>query len=150
MRAFAYCEGDVFLVPLRDGGRALGVVARANTKKGIVAGYFFKGFPDHVNDYSELGLTPSHATKILIFGDLSLRNGAWIVASHLKGWRAEDWPIPKFVREDPFTKRTYLISYAEDDPSVELSEEPFSGNPLDYPKAGLAGAGFVEKVLTEL
>ncbi|CCF97964.1 Imm26 family immunity protein [Ralstonia solanacearum] len=150
MSVSTYKEGDVFLVPLGDGARALGVVARANKKKGIVVGYFFKGLPEGVADYTELGLTPGRATKVLRFGDLGLMEGNWTVVAHLNDWRAEEWPMPKFVREDPFTKRACLVSYADDDPSVELGEEPFAGNPMDYPKAALAGAGFVEKLLAKL
>jgi len=150
MSTSTYKLGDVFLVPLGDEGRALGVVARANKKKGIIVGYFFKGLPDNMTDYTALGLTPSRAIKILRFGDLALMEGNWPVVSHLKDWQSEEWPMPKFVREDPFTKRAWLVSYADDDPSVELGEEQFAGNPMDYPKASLAGAGFVEKLLTKL
>ncbi|MDC6292689.1 Imm26 family immunity protein [Ralstonia pseudosolanacearum] len=150
MSASRYKDGDIFLVPLGDGAHALGVVARANRAKGIVVGYFFKGLPEGVTDYSQLDLVSGCATKVLRFGDLALVEGNWPVVSHLKNWRAEEWPMPKFVREDPFTKQVWLVSYIDDDPSVELSEEQFAGNPTDHPRAGVAGAGFVEKLLTKL
>ncbi|MDC6180490.1 hypothetical protein C2I33_21285 [Ralstonia solanacearum] len=150
MSTVKYQEGDIFLVPLSDGACALGVVARANKKKGIVVGYFFKGIVDNVADYSVLDLVADRATKVLRFGDLALLEGNWPIVSRLKDWHSEEWPMPKFIREDPFTKRVWLISYKDDDPGVELSEEQFLGEPANHPRAGVAGAGFVEKLLTKL
>ncbi|AXV81373.1 Imm26 family immunity protein [Ralstonia solanacearum] len=150
MSSHTYKEGDVFFVPLGGGECALGVVARANRKKGIVVGYLFKGFPENAPDYTTLDLAADCIVKILRFEDLALTKGNLPIVFHLKDWHAEEWPIPKFVREDPFTKRACFVSYADDDPSIELGEEPFAGNPMDYPKAGLAGAGFVEKLLAKL
>ena len=40
----SYREGDWFAVPLRDGGYAAGLIARANPK-GVLLGYFFGNIP---------------------------------------------------------------------------------------------------------
>jgi hypothetical protein len=48
MENIKYREGDWFAVPLRNGGFAVGLVARANPKAALL-GYFFgpktKGYP---------------------------------------------------------------------------------------------------------
>jgi hypothetical protein len=146
-----YHEGDLFAVPMRDGGYAIGLVARMNGE-GPVLGYFFGGRYDHVPDAAELrGHSTDEAIFAKIFGDLGLIRGAWPVAGRLPGWRRDDWPMPAFGRREPLTGRCFRVEYADDDPASLQGEMPISPEELEHlPEDGLAGVGFIETPLSWL
>ena len=84
-----YKEGDLFAVPLPDGGYAIGIVARAARKrnKGILLGYFFGSRRSEIPSIHELTtLTPKDAVYVCRLGDLGLFNGTWSVIGQLPGW----------------------------------------------------------------
>src|SRR6266478_2941838 len=123
-----YSEGTVFLVPLRTGGYARGVVARASSKGKVLLGYFFG--PRLVSsDAGELGdLDPAKAILRVRFGDLGLINGEWTIRSRIVRWNRSEWPMPDFLREDPFgMKKTVRVHYSDLDPSRVEAEYP-AGN----------------------
>ena len=67
-----YSEGDVFAVPLTQGGYALGVVARAPKKGPVLLGYFFRDlFSTLPNESRAKNLRAIDAIKIKKFGDLA-------------------------------------------------------------------------------
>lgn len=146
-----YKEGDVFAVPLRDGGYAVGVVARSKGQ-GPVLGYFFG--PRHavvpeLDDVAQL----EAVDHVLVqkFGDLNLIRGKWQVLGALPGWRREEWPMPAFGRHEALTGRYLRVEYADDDPNsrpreVEITRHEFERLAED----GLAGFGFIETRLTRL
>jgi hypothetical protein len=146
-----YQEGDLFAVPLRDGGYGVGLAARAGGD-GVVAGYFFGQRFDEPPQPAELGgLTRDEAVWVKSFGDLGLIEGAWPVLGQIPGWRRDEWPMPVFGRKDALTGRLLRVDYGDDDPNsspreTAVSEEEFAQLAED----GLAGAGFVEKRLTRL
>jgi len=70
-----YSEGSVFLVPLRDGGYARGVVARAGPKGKILMGYFFGPRLATRDDMPLSDLAPAQAILRMRFADLGLING---------------------------------------------------------------------------
>lgn len=147
-----YQEGDWFAVPLRDGGYAPGLVARAAPGGKIVLGYFFGPRRDQVPTLSELG--PLHATDAVLiaqFGDLGLIEGSWPIIGHFDVWNRKTWPMPRFARTDAVSGQARLVEYADDDPSHEMAVTPLAGDTLiDQPKDGLLGAGAVELRLTKL
>jgi hypothetical protein len=58
--------------------------------------------------------------------------------------------MPPLVRYEELTGRTFRVIYDQDDPGKKVREELVSpGTDEQGPKDGLAGAGFVEKVLTK-
>ncbi len=69
---------------------------------------------------------------------------------HLPNWDKGDWPTPKFVRQDPLSKKAWLISYDDNDPGIEVGEERCDFDVAGYERASLCGAGFVEIALTKL
>jgi Immunity protein 26 len=146
-----YQEGDVFAVPLRDGGYGVGVVARASSK-GPVLGYFLGPRRDDVPELSEVeDLEAVDNVLVQKFGDLGLIRGKWPLIGHLPGWRREQWPMPAFGRHEELTGRYLRVEYADDDPNsrpreVEISRDEFEHLPED----GLAGFGFTEARLTRL
>ena len=146
-----YAEGDVFAVPLRDGGYAVGVVARMDSR-GSVLGYFFGEHYDEPPALAEISdLNPVDNIWIKIFGDLGLIRGKWPVLGQLSGWSRERWPMPSFGRHEELTDRYFCVEYADDDPNSQPREREISQAEFAYlPEDGLAGFGFVETRLTTL
>jgi hypothetical protein len=151
VKKLTYKEGDVFAVPLRDGGFSLGIVARSPRHGKVLLGYFFPGKLPAVPKPPDLPvLLPENAMKVVRFGDLSLMTGEWPIIGSLQNWDRDDWPMPKFIRQDPLTKRARLVSYADDDPNKEIAEELCHFEATGYEADSLLGAGFVELLLTKL
>ncbi|MFC8730863.1 Imm26 family immunity protein [Luteimicrobium sp. NPDC057192] len=144
-----YREGHWFAVPLRDGGFALGLVARAN-RDGVLFGYFFGPWRDELPSLTEAqGLAPDDAVLVGKFGHLGLKQGRWRLLGRDRDWDRDALPMPAFVRYEELTGRSLKVTYDDDDPNrlVRVEEIP-SGAVEQGPKEGLMGAGFVEKVLT--
>ena len=146
-----YAEGDVFAVPLREGGYGVGVVARTNGE-GAVLGYFFGQRHEEPPKLADLG-EPHAVDNVLvaIFGDLGLIRGKWPIVGQLPAWRREEWPMPAFGRYEQLTGRYVRVEYTDDDPNsrpteVEISRDEFERLPED----GMAGFGFIEARLTRL
>ncbi len=143
-----YREGDWFAVPLRDGGFAAGVVARANRQAALL-GYFFGPRRDRIPSVDELSQVGANdAVLIGMFSDLGLLDGTWPLVGRITGWDRRDWPMPVFVRHEELTGRSFNVVY-DDDPGKLLREELTAGGiASDRPVDGLMGAGYVENVLT--
>ena len=145
-----YSEGTVFLVPLRNGGYARGVVARATREGKGLFGYFFGPRLASPAVATLDGLDPGKATLRLIFGDLGLMNGEWAVLGTVPDWDRSKWPMPDFVRRDPLGKRKpVLVRRSDTDPmrvEAEYAIEDDSGLATD----ALSGYGAVEIKLTKL
>lgn len=143
-------EGDWFAVPLRDGGYATGVVARANLK-GALLGYFFGPRRERVPTLEDVAsLEPNKSVLIGRFGHLGLTQGTWPILGRVPGWHRAEWPMPVFVRFEELSGRTYNVFYDDDDPATPLREELSSGPAAREPNDGLMGAGYVERWLTAL
>ena len=144
-------EGDWFAVPLRAGGFAAGVVARANPR-GVMFGYFFGPKRTEVPALEDVtSLTPADAVLVGKFGDLGLLRGTWPVLGPGPHWDRGRWPMPPLIRYEELTGRSFRVYYADDDPNELIREEQVPpGETEDGPEDGLMGAGFVEKRLTRL
>jgi hypothetical protein len=130
------------VVPLRDGGYSVGVVARSDNR-GRALGYFLGPRLQSVPTLPpEVELASSDAVRVSIFGDLELLRGKWKVVSRVAGWDPARWPVPAFCRNGHM-----LVRY--DDSLAVVSEEMASHDECaSYPEDGLAGAGYVEITLT--
>ncbi len=146
-----YREGDVFAVPLRDGGYGIGIVARMDGK-GAVLGYFFDRRYEAAPAAADVGrLTALDAVLIQIFGDVGLVRGTWPVIGQLRDWRREEWPMPAFGRHEELTGRYFRVEYSDDDPNSRPHEVPISQEEFErLPEDGAAGFGFIEARLTRL
>ncbi len=146
-----YTEGDWFAVPLREGGYALGVIARAS-RGGALLGYFFgprRAEPPRLEDVA--GLTPQAAVLVAMFGHLGLRGGSWPLLGRDPGWNRASWPMPVFVRYEELTGRSLHVFYDDADPSRLLGERQVSPGPAEQgPQDAMLGAGAVELRLTAL
>jgi hypothetical protein len=146
-----YAEGDLFAVPVRGGGYALGVLARQN-RRGVLLGYFFgprRGVIPRVDDVGPLNARA--AVLVGQFGHLGVKNGSWPVLGRTPGWVRDDWPSPPFARFEELTGRWFQMFYADDDPNRLLRQEPLDAQAAQsLPEDGLMGARFVETRLDRL
>lgn len=145
-----YSEGTVFLVPLRKGGYARGVVARAGREGKVLLGYFF-GPRLQTADAAEFGdLDPANALLRVRFGDLGLINGEWPIRGRMSDWNRSQWPIPDFVRIDPLgRKKPVLVRYSDIDP-VQIETETFITDSTRLGADLMSGYGAVEIRLTKI
>ena len=151
MKKRPYREGDLFALPLRDRGYAVGLVARSGPRRGVLFGYFFASRYSDVPTLSELpAFSPKDAILRCRFGDLGLIEGTWLVLGQIPGWERITWKMPPFVQHEPFTGRKIQIIYSDTDPNAVVSETRLDPDADIEPKDGMAGAGFVELRLTKL
>lgn len=146
----SYGPGDWFAIPLREGGFAHGLVARASEKGGVVLGYFFGPRRRAIERLDDLAdRRAADAVRVMRFGDLSLVDGSWPIVGRSPGWDPEDWPMPHFVRRDPLSGRAWAVLYRDDDPS-EVRDEVLAVQTDDYDRDSVLGAGAVEVVMTRM
>lgn len=150
MKHLSYSEGTVFLVPLRKGGYARGLIARSDAKRLMLLGYFFGPRLASREAAVLTGLDPTEAILRVRFGALGLRNGEWTILGTAPNWNRSEWTIPDFARRDPLGRmKSWRVHYSDSDPSLREAEYPVeddSGLATD----SLYGYGAVEIELTKL
>lgn len=145
-----YSEGFRFLVPLRNGGYARGVVARASPEGKGVMGYFFGPRFSSESNVVWLDIHPATAILRIRFGDLGLINGKWPIYGKISNWNRSEWPMPDFIRRDPLGRlRPVLVRYLDDDPNRVETEYSIDDDSDMLPDSS-AGYGAVEIRLTKL
>src|SRR5437016_3923009 len=148
MKKLPYIEGSVFLVPLKTGGYARGVVARAGPTGTGLFGYFFGPCIPSI-DVASLGdLHPSKAVLRLRFGDLGLINGKWPMIGMVPDWDRSQWRIPDFARRPP-GMRPVLVRYSDLDPMRVEAEYPIEDD-SNLPTDSSSGQEAVEIKLTKI
>jgi hypothetical protein len=146
-----YGEGSWFALALRNGGFAAGLVARATKRGRVILCYFFGPFEAAPTLADVAKLKAGEAAYVALVGDLYLIDGKWPVLGSLSEWQRADWPIPLFVRREPFTERIWLVHRADDNPNKRVREELLDSPPLDALREDrIHGSGAVETVLTKL
>ena len=145
-----YREGSWIGVPLRQGGFAVGVVARATNKGKVILCYFFGPCRTKLPVMADLeGLTPSDAVSVVRVGDLSLVRGEWPIIGQSASWRRSEWPMPPFLRRDDLSHKAWRVQYSDADPNAIDYEEPaIVESKLD--RDAVLGAGAAEILLTKL
>jgi hypothetical protein len=150
MKRLPYVEGSVILVPLRNGGFARGVVARATQNGKGVFGYFFGPRLVSAKGAAIDDLDPAKAILRVRFGDLGLINGEWQVLGNVPKWNRAEWPMPDFVRRDPLgVLKPRLVRYSDDDPN-RIEAEQVIDDDAGLPTDSASGYGAVEIKLTKL
>lgn len=148
-KALNYHEGTWFGVPLRQGGFAVGLVARATTQGKVILCYFFGPRRQAVPALSEVErLKPSDAIRVLRVGDLSLIRAEWPIIGIASSWKRLDWPIPPFVRRDDLSRKAWRVHYSDFDPNAIDHEEPEKYESV-LERDGLFGSGAAELMLTK-
>jgi hypothetical protein len=150
MKKLPYIEGSVILVPLRKGGFARGVVARAAPKGKALLGYFFAPRLTSPEEARVDDLDPAKALLRVRFGDLGLINGDWRVIGTVPNWSRAAWPMPDYVRHDPLgVLKPILVRHADDDP-LGVEAEYVIDNDTGLATESMYGYGAVEIELTKL
>lgn len=150
MKKINYNLGTIFSLPLKDGGFGVGIVAKVSkNKKGIILSYFSNKRFDNIPTLKEVqDLTDfPYAWRI---GDLSLINEDWNIVGQKDNFKSEDWPMPLFIRKDPFSNKAWEVKYKEDDVQSVQSETLTESNRKDIEIDSLKGAGAVEVKLSNL
>lgn len=147
-----YKEGDWIIVPLEEGGYAVGRIARSRPGGKVLLGYFFGPKLEKIPNESEINhLNPEDAIDITQFGDLGLIEGEWPVIGNSDEWDRSLWPMPSFIRVDVMSGKARKIEYSEDDLLYEIRDEPATPEEVKkYPKDRVCGSGAVEIRLTLL
>ena len=148
MNKQSYTEGSVFLVPLRKGGYARGVIARSDPKGAVLFGYFFGPRLASGDAATSDDLDPTNATLRVMFGALGLRNGEWLILGKVPNWNRSAWPMPDFARRPPGMKAR-LVRYSDTDPTYIEAEYPIEDDSR-LATDSLSGYGAVEIKLTKL
>lgn len=145
-----YAEGTVFLVPLRDGGYARGVVARANKRGKGLFGYFFGPRIHFKEDASLDDLSPANAIKRLMFCDPGLVDGEWPILGTVPIWNRADWPMPDFVRRDLLGRRKPVLVRRSDKDPMQIETEYSVDDDSGLETYSISGHGAVEIKLSKL
>jgi hypothetical protein len=146
-----YSEGTWFAVPLREGGFAVGLVARGTPKGPHILAYLFGPKREAAPTLAEVAeLRASAAVKVVRTGDLHLLDGRWTIIGQSRDFQRGDWPFPKFVRSDEIARRAWAVEYAEDDPGRAIAKIPIEFGASSLDRDSSLGAGAVELVLTKL
>ncbi|HPW55965.1 MAG TPA: Imm26 family immunity protein [Thermoanaerobaculaceae bacterium] len=150
-RKLPYKEGDWFAVPLRDGGFALGVVARMDGKGAVIA-YLFGPRSEALPSLEAVGSKrATDAVLVANTGDLGLLRGEWPVLGKVDPWEREAWPVPVFVRRSVVSNTPKKVIYREPDFNIEAEILPCTEEEArQLPKDGILGYGAVEIRLTTL
>lgn len=150
MSKHLYSEGSVFLVPLRKGGYARGVIARSDPNGVILFGYFFGPCLPSADAAVLNDLAPHDAILRVMFGALGLRNGKWPILGTVPKWNRSEWPMPDFARRDPLGRmKSRRVRYSDNDPSCREAEYPIEDD-SSLATDSLSGYGAVEIKLTKL
>lgn len=134
MPKVSYREGDWVAVPLRDGGYAVGLIARANPK-GALLGYFFgprRSRIPRLHDVS--GLRPGDAVLVRTFGHLGIVHGTWPLLGRLDGWERQDWPTPVFVRYEGRAARSTSTTTTTTPTGCSARSRSRQAKPSKHPK----------------
>jgi hypothetical protein len=149
--ALPYSEGDCFAVRLRDGGYAIGVVARSSPIGKVLLGYFFGPRRDRLPaSNAAADLSADEAIKVCRFGDLSLWRREWPIIYRPTSWNRSEWPMPAFVRSELSTGRRWRVEYDDGDPNHVLSEARLPSTAEGLERDSVLGSGAVELQLTKL
>lgn len=145
-----YREGDIFRLPLDGGHQAVGVVARADGRGGLLAYlYFVAGLP-HIE-----GARPEEAVLIAHVGDLALMGSGdqrvgrgeirWPVVGHLADFTRAAWPVPCFYRD-----LTLQVIHYDDNVNETGATPAAPGDERRYHLDGTYGWKAVENVLNQM
>ena len=150
MKNLPYSEGSLFLVPLKDGGYARGVIARSAPKGKVLFGYFFgPRLKSKLNVESD-ELKAEEASLCIRFGDLGLIKNFWPIIGKVASWDRIKWPMVNTVRRDVLgLPKNILVQYDDNDPSKVISEKIIN-NDHGLPSDGLAGYRYVEELLNKI
>jgi hypothetical protein len=146
-----YKEGTWFAIPLRQGGYAVGRVARHTPVGKIILAYLFGPKREQIPTLDGIrNLEPGEAVRVVRVGDLGLVDGSWPVIGDSVPWERERWSMPAFIRRDDLGRAAWRVLYSDDDPNTILSEQRVPYETTELESAGLYGDQAAEALLSQL
>lgn len=146
----SYKEGDMFLVPLRESGYAIGLVAVKESGQSGGLGYFFgPKLETQPERLPSLEISPQSAVIVRQFGDRGIITGRWPFIGRLDAFDSSLWTVTKYRHYDDISGKYYLREYTPDYQFIG-EREVDEREAMLHPKDGVAGAGFIEIMLTKL
>ena len=134
-------EGTWFAIPLRQGGYAVGRVARHTPKGEIILAYFFGPKRERVPTLDEIDqLEPHEAVKVIRTSELGLMDGSWPIIGNSPRWERERWSIPAFIRREPLLDipgetlpppRAWRVIYSDENKVVSEHRIPYETTGLE-------------------
>jgi len=92
-----FAEGDVFLVPLTQGGFAVGLIVRCDLRGHGVLAYIFNSTVDEAGELDiDHVVSKEMVVDVVDVAMRSLVSGAWPIVGRLPNWSRSDWPVPVF------------------------------------------------------
>lgn len=141
-------EGDVFVVPLRQGGYGIGLIAREH--KTITLGYFFDKIYSTVPEV--LDTTDIDKWKVTLIGKFStmgIENGEWPLIKTIINYDRNEWPIPILKMQHPITEQYFAVIY--DDTLINEERQLITEEEAEKLFShGLYGYGALEKKLSAI
>ena len=141
--AIPYREGQFFLLPVERGAYAVGLIARAPVRGGVLLGYFFGPRRSQAPVSQWLNaLHPQQAALVCRFKDAALYRGDWKVIGDLEPFTRAAWPVPAFHRFDGSVTHVpgndavqdWKVEYGDDNLIVPRKENPAHGADLKLPE----------------
>ena len=132
-------EGQFFLLPVERGQFAIGLIARAPRRGGVVLGYFFGPRRSSPPDTAWLnGVGPQQAVLAARLKDAPLFRGEWQLLGSLLAFDRSQWPVPAFHRFDGSITfvpggsnvSDWRVEYGDDNLIMPLNEKPAEGADL--------------------
>ena len=103
-------EGDIFAVPLRQGGYDIGLIARKHKTSNL--GYFFdKVYQSPPETLDVTGINNWKVTLIGQFSAIGIEEGEWPLLKTAFNFKREDWPIPVLKMQEPITEQYFAVLY---------------------------------------
>jgi hypothetical protein len=140
--AIPYKEGQFFLLPIERGHYAVGLIARAPPRGGVLLGYFFGPRRSQAPVAQWLAqLHPQTAALVCRFKDTGLYRGEWPLLQPLESFTRAAWPVPPFHRFDGSVThvpgaeaiQNWKVEYGDDNLIVPIKETPAQGADLKLP-----------------
>lgn len=114
-KRLSYTEGSWIAVPLADQTYALGLIARANGKGGILA-YFFGPRLDQLPSVIDPEMHRGDQVVLVArCGDLGLLDSSWKILGRVSDWNREVWAMPTFGRLESSGTRGFRLQISEAD-----------------------------------
>jgi hypothetical protein len=144
-----YKEGTWFSVPLRQGGYAIGRVARHAPRGLIILAYLFGPKRETIPALEEADrLQADEAIGVWRISHLGLIDGTWPIIGDSLTWAREKWPTPPFIRKTG--RHAWRVIYSDDNPNELVAEEPIPCETSGLEINALYGAKAAETVLSKI
>lgn len=140
-------EGDIFILPLKNGKYAIGLVAIS--AKNCILAYYFNLMLDKESDFDMEIIQKERTILIQMVSTLGFSEESWKIIGKLDSFTDSVWTLPNFQQYSELSKCYY--STIHDSKLEEVSRHKIDEKEASklYP-SGMAGYVYAENVLLKL